>query len=362
MRILKTGLLRYNMRLSASLGLHGMSGSTLINSRGVNIATSARLHMGFFDLNGGLGRRYGSIGISLDHPVTELHAWRADSFTAQGPGAARAVNIADALAAALGLEGGMRMHILQAIPEHAGLGSGTQLALAVGMALSRLYGLKLEVEDVARMAGRGARSGIGLGAFAAGGVIVDGGRGAQTVVPPVIARADFPEAWRIILILDRAHRGVHGTEEMEAFRKLPLFPAESAERLCRHVLMQALPALAERDLAGFGKAIRELQACTGDHFAPAQGGRYASPRVAAVLQWLQERGVACFGQSSWGPTGFALCESETAAQEMLGALQAQFAQDQALNFISCSGLNRGARISEIVRDIDADSIHANYSS
>jgi len=54
-----------------------------------------------------------------------------------------------------------------------------------------------------------------------GGLIVDGGRGADGGPPPVIARLPYPEAWRIVLILDPSMAGVHGTREVEAFRDLP---------------------------------------------------------------------------------------------------------------------------------------------
>ncbi|HZV98476.1 MAG TPA: GHMP kinase, partial [Methylophilaceae bacterium] len=145
-------------------------------------------------MNGDLGRRFGSIGVSLDRPAIELQARRADSFSAEGPSAERAVKVAKKLANALNVQGGMHMRLLQAIPEHAGLGSGTQMSLAVGLAMNKLYELGLIAKDVAMLTERGARSGIGLGTFDAGGVIIDGGRGVQTVIPPVIARADFPEA------------------------------------------------------------------------------------------------------------------------------------------------------------------------
>lgn len=322
--------------------------ASLINhTNGVAVLTTARLHMGFFDLNGGLGRQFGSIGVSLDRPVAELNAWRADEFSAEGPGADRAIKVAEKLAKALDFKGGMRMRLTQAIPEHSGLGSGTQMSLAVGLALNRLYGLGLIIKDVAMLAERGARSGIGLGTFTAGGVVIDGGRGSRTVIPPVIARADFPESWRILLIFDQTQPGVHGTEEIEAFRNLPEFSAQDAAILCRHVLMQALPALAEQDLQTFGAAIRELQARTGDHFASVQGGRYASPRVATVLNWLDEQGVACLGQSSWGPTGFAVFADETQALAMLQKLQLQFSSQGMLSFMLCKGRNEGG----IVRDI-----------
>ena len=242
----------------------------------------------------------------------------------------------------------MHMQLTQAIPEHAGLGSGTQMSLAVGLAMNKLYHLGLVMEDVALLTERGARSGIGLGTFAAGGVVIDGGRGAQTLIPPVIARADFPEAWRILLIFDHAESGVHGAEEIEAFRSLPEFPADSAAMLCRRVLMQALPALAEHDLETFGAAIRELQQRTGDYFAPVQGGRYASPRVSAVLNQLGNESVACFGQSSWGPTGFAVFASQPEAEEFMQQLQMKFLHEPTLEFMLCQGRNQGG----ILRDIE----------
>src|ERR1051325_1430104 len=201
--------------------------SSLINPETcVTVTTTARLHMGFFDLNGDLGRRFGSIGVSLDQPTIELQAWHAHGFNAEGPGSKRAIKLAEKLGQALHLPGGMHMRLVQTIPEHAGLGSGTQMALAVGLAMNKLYDLDLILEDVAMLTERGARSGIGLGTFSAGGVVLDGGRGAQTLIPPVIARADFPEGWRIILIFDHGVAGLHGAEEIAAFRNLPEFPAD----------------------------------------------------------------------------------------------------------------------------------------
>src|ERR1700680_1975654 len=38
----------------------------------VTVTAAARLHLGFLDLNGGLGRRFGSIGLAIDAPRTRL--------------------------------------------------------------------------------------------------------------------------------------------------------------------------------------------------------------------------------------------------------------------------------------------------
>lgn len=306
----------------------------------VSVETTARLHMGFIDLNGGLGRRFGSIGLSLEQPQTRLSARAQADFSAAGPGGARVVEYARAFASRAGISGGAHFDLQSAIPEHAGLGSGTQIALAVGVALSRLYDLGLATAQVAALTGRGARSGIGIGAFDLGGLLVDGGRGAATAVPPIVARLPFPEPWRVLLVYDHGSQGVHGSEEKQAFRSMPEFSAGQAATLARLVLMQALPAVAESDLPAFGAAISELQRVIGDYFAPAQGGGcYSSPRVAQAMAWLEERGVGCLGQSSWGPTGFAVVEDEAAAAALLQGLQAQH---PSLQYEICAARNSGS--------------------
>ncbi len=334
-----------------------MSGNKFPTS--ISVVATARLHMGFLDMNGGLGRRFGSIGLSLDAPATRLMARRAEEFAATGPGAERALACARRFASRAGIAGGVRMELEEVIPEHAGLGSGTQMALAVSVALAKLYGLSLTYEEVAAMAERGARSGIGIGAFAQGGFLVDGGRGEHTRVPPVIARMDFPESWRIVLIFDRIGAGVHGNQEVEAFRTLPEFPAEFASDICRRVLMQAMPAVAEHNLAAFGEAVHSIQCRVGDHFAAAQGGgRYTSPAVGEVLEWLMGQGVGCVGQSSWGPTGFAVLKDEFEAERMLRILESRYEQQRNLSFMLCKARNQPGEVRVNYAQGFADAVHA----
>jgi beta-RFAP synthase len=318
------------------------------------IKSTARLHMGFFDLHGGLGRKFGSIGLSLATPTIELSAQMSSQLQVEGITSVvdKVATIAQQFITKLNLSGSVRFNILQHIPEHAGLGSGTQTALAVGAAISHLYKLNLSTAQIAELTGRGGRSGIGIAAFDYGGLLIDGGRAARantslsklsSNVPPLLARYNFPEDWRVLLILDASQPGIHGEIEREAFKQLPEFSESLAAHLCRHVLMQAMPAIVEQDLTAFGFAIQELQSHVGDYFAPAQGGRYASPQVGAVLQALQNMGVACFGQSSWGPTGFAVFENELEAEKHLQQLETMFL-DSHLSWKICSARNSGAEI------------------
>lgn len=313
----------------------------------VKVETSARLHLGFLDLNGAAGRTFGSLGLALDKPVTSLTIRRSGMLKIEGLESDRVAAHLPALRDRLGLTNTYSVAIEAAIPAHVGLGSGTQLALALAAALRRLESMPPDTEGDALLLRRGARSGIGAALFSHGGVVVDGGHGAGKTLPPIICQLPFPEEWRIILVMDNEITGVHGDAEREAFAKLPAFPESEAAKICRVVLMQALPALVERDLAAFGSAISHIQMGLGDYFAPAQGGaRYTSAKVAAVMDALLHYGAKGIGQSSWGPTGFAFAESDNEAQRLVKLVQENSAQGNPVVLI-CKGINHGARIETI---------------
>lgn len=308
----------------------------------VRIEAPARLHLGFVDVSGTLGRRFGSLGLALEEFATVLELRRADRFEARGPQAERASVYLRRLLDDYDPPGSVALQVLRAIPEHAGLGSGTQLALAAGTAFKTLFDLSLSVPMLAARLDRGARSGIGIGAFEQGGFVVDGGRAASGSYPPVIARLAFPASWRALLVFDRAQRGMFGEAERAAFRALREFPQQRAAHLAHLVLMRLMPALAEEDFASFSAAVGEIQRTVGDHFAVAQGGRYASAAVGSVLEWLESRGIAGVGQTSWGPTGFAIFDSEVRAHALLVDARERFAAAHRLEFAVVRGRNRGS--------------------
>lgn len=310
----------------------------------VDVSVPARLHLGFVDLNGGLGRRFGSLGIALDTPQTRIALRRGDRLSVEGPGADRACGYLKALVERYQLDDRLHLAIEAAIPEHVGLGSGTQLSLATGIACCRLHGIDADIRQIAQLLERGARSSIGIATFEQGGVVLDGGRGDDDAPPPILSRLPFPEQWRILLIFDHVRRGLHGKAEIEAFRRLPPFPADSAAHLCRLTLMVALPALVEQKLDPFGGAIAELQRVIGDHFAPAQGARFMSAAVAEVLQWLESEGIRGVGQSSWGPTGFAVIGAEAEAERLRRDAARRWPAESGLSFVISRGRNRGGEV------------------
>ena len=317
-----------------------------MSSSSIYIEAPARLHLGFLDLEGSLGRRFGSVGLTLNDIATKITAHKADQLRVMGDHSGRIQKHAERFIALKGLVQSCEIEVHEQILDHSGLGSGTQLAIAVGSAIARLFQLDCSTAEIAVSLHRGARSGIGIAAFDHGGFLVDGGRNSESQVPPVVSRIEFPSNWRVILILDPEHKGIHGQEEHASFANLPAFSAQTAADLCRLVLMQILPAIQEQNIEVFNLGIYELQRCIGEYFASVQGGRYTSPSVAKANAYLESLGIKGVGQSSWGPTGFAFVDSETQAHTLLRKLQTKFENNKDLVFKIVSGRNAGALIEE----------------
>lgn len=317
-----------------------MDFSALNLKKGFEIEAPARLHLGFLDMDGSLGRRFGSIGVGIEGLSTRITLRPQETLTIEGPDRERALSAIERLEHHLSRPLIGRVEILECVPPHAGLGSGTQMALATGVAVACLNGIDLKPREVAAILGRGGRSGIGVAAFETGGLILDGGRSPKTRVPPVLSRIPMPDQWRFIIVLDPEYKGLNGPAELEAFRSLPVFPGETAARLCHALLMKGLPAVLEEDLESFGQVIEDLQKTVGDHFAPAQGGRFTSSKVSEALAFLSGEGAYGIGQSSWGPTGFCLVESEARARLLLDRL----GQRAGLDIRICSPRAGGAKL------------------
>jgi beta-ribofuranosylaminobenzene 5'-phosphate synthase len=278
----------------------------------------ARLHFGVLDLRGAGGRWFGGIGAAASAPSLRLTASRGDALSVEGEDAARAAVFARQFLQYHGLSDGVSVQVHRSLPPHAGLGSGTQLALSIGRALADLYGLDARPDVLARAMGRAQRSAIGTWTFAGGGLVVEGGRRANSAeCGPLIARLAFPHSWRCIVVIPDGPPGISGAEEADAFARLPRPSEQDVEHVSHLVLMSLLPSLADGDLEQFGRALTEIQEVTGRWFASAQGGTFASGPSRALVQRLTEWGATGVGQSSWGPTVYGIVNGAEAASRLV---------------------------------------------
>lgn len=310
------------------------------------VRAPARLHLGFVDLGNTAERRFGSLGLAVSGLDAVIAARAALALDVEGAHATRVAQIAAQVAASLGRPCAMALRVLAMPPAHAGLGSGTLLALSAGTASASVLGATLSPRQLAALAGRGGRSGIGIGSFELGGFLVDGGRGARTGLPPLLARVEFPEAWRVVLLFDERREGLSGVAERSAFVALPEMSAATAGELSRHVLMGVLPALHEADFDAFSAHLAAVQRLNGAHFAPAQGGLFSSEPVGRCLEEVARAfGLPGIGQSSWGPTGFIVTPDAVTAERVAAAITQRAAE--GLRCLTVAAANTGALRSSV---------------
>jgi beta-ribofuranosylaminobenzene 5'-phosphate synthase len=308
----------------------------------VRVVAPARLHLGMLDAAGEGERRFGGLGVGVRRPAVVVTAQPAEELSADGPDAERALAVAERCRAALGPEAQTaRIEVVEAIPPHVGLGSGTKLALAVAAALARLAGRTPDPPAMARMAGRGARSAVGLWTFAGGGFVVEGGRRRGSDDPaPLLARHPMPAAWRCVLAIPAAEPGLSGGAEEEAFADLRPEPERSAV-IAQIILTALLPALVEGDLGEFGTALTRLQRLVGDAFAAAQGGTF-HPRAAPLVDALLRHGAAGAGQTSWGPAVYGIVGSEADGRALAARLRDEIGDGGFVDVVAFD--DTGARV------------------
>lgn len=282
----------------------------------VEVATPSRLHFGMFSFGRADERQFGGAGVMIDRPGLQLRITEADRFEALGPLAHRIPKVVRRLGESWSFTElpACRCEILTAPAEHLGLGTGTQLELAVAGGLNAfLGGPPLGAIELARLTGRGARSAIGTYGFLQGGLLVESGKQPGELLAPLEHRVSLPPAWRWVLIIPNSERGLAGEAEQRAFSNLPPVPPEITAQLRTEVTGSLVPAALSGDFATFSESLFRFGHLAGSCFAASQGGSFASTRTARLVEVVQALGVRGVGQSSWGPALFAVLESEAAA-------------------------------------------------
>lgn len=329
-------------------------------SQAVEVRTPARIHLGMLSFGHPDCRSFGGVGLMLDRPGVHVRVRRSARFEARGPDAERALRFARECIERGGFDARpCAIEVVAAPRPHVGLGSGTQLGLAVAAAVRHLacgrddddtgtgpapahpYEMAPEAGDheqtfdipdaleLARLSGRGRRSCVGVYGFTRGGMIIEAGRtagasagagDATRPLSPLVARVRLPAAWRCVVIVGRDATGLHGDAERAAFAGLPPMPRELSAELARTALLELLPAAVEGRFAEFSAALHRYGRLAGEPFAPASRALPHAAATDTLLELLAELGAPGCAQSSWGPAVVACCESLEAAGELVDRL------------------------------------------
>ncbi|ERG95382.1 beta-ribofuranosylaminobenzene 5'-phosphate synthase family protein [Haloquadratum walsbyi] len=319
-----------------------------MNSGRVRVTTGGRIHFGFLNLSLAQDRLYGGIGLSVREPTTTVVAEPIDdsgdaptivcSHSTAHEHATRAVDI-------LNLDS-VSVNVESALPRHAGLGSGTQLALTTLTAVANAYDQPPQPRENAPTLGRGGRSGIGVGTFETGGFIIDGGHSTARftidrpsdgswAVPPVITRQRIPDSWRFLLLIPDVDPGRSGTEEEASMRSvIKQASPDIADRIAGTVMRKLLPAIATENAEQFGTAVKTIGRLNGRWYTDEQGGVYRPPAGELVASLNESSSCYGAGQSSWGPTVYGITDVE----------HAEAARDAGQHALDAAGVDGNVRV------------------
>ncbi|MFG0286827.1 MAG: beta-ribofuranosylaminobenzene 5'-phosphate synthase [Rhodopirellula sp. JB044] len=316
----------------------------------LRITTGARLHFGLLDVV----PPFGGCGVMVDHPATVVEARRASEFGYSQVDAPvdhrdRAVAVARRIADRVKPNGplpGVHVSVRNLAPPHSGLGSGTQLSLAISEAILRVVpdcfgeaaatdlpnndnpdietpadvlsasgvpetsGTPLSGELWLRGADRGRRSAVGTHGYRLGGFLVEGvdRAGGEAIPNPLDLRLEMPLSWRVAIVLPNAPvfgaESVSGEQEQAHFDALSPVPRERRSEMIALLNDSLLPAIRDEDFERFCSATTKYNRLSGELFAPVQGGAYNGDETAKLIERLLGEGFGGVGQSSWGPGVF----------------------------------------------------------
>ncbi|MEM3030261.1 MAG: hypothetical protein QXH27_00860 [Candidatus Micrarchaeia archaeon] len=288
---------------------------------GVVVRTGSRLHFGLFDLNGERGRCDGGAGVYLEKPGVEVEAEESKRTEVIAE-----ERVAEILAAARAFAP-HRIIVRRSIPPHVGLGSTTQLLLAVAKACAP----HRRAPELARVVGRGGTSGIGTWGFAKGGLIFDAGHAfpsekksflpsaaSRAPPPPLLARIPLPRNWLFVCSVPSPKR-IHGKLEKKIFARYCPIPSREVERAFAAAFSQIAPGALERDISLFGEGIVALQSIG---FKKIEW-RFQEKATREAFTLLQKE-CAGAGLSSFGPLVFGVTDSAKQARGLASFLPNAF--------------------------------------
>ena len=331
----------------------------------VRITTPCRIHLSLIDENGYTGRVDGGIGLMLDQPNVVLEVSNsADEFAIECHKYYReSVHVINEKASKVFKlfhinNKNFHFNLLRYYPSHVGLGSKTQLSLAIGTAISKLKNMDIPIEEITKMVERGGTSGIGWRGFETGGFILDGGhdygigKEKENFLPSsasgsanpalTISKYNIPENWRFVLVIPNVKPGAYGEEEVDIFKKYTPIPRDEVNEVSHQILMKMLPGILRNDLQCFGEGLKRIQSIGFKKIEISLQKQI----VKDLLKLFEKIGVKAYGMSSFGPSILGITDSDEEAEKLKETVEKHLNGIGGHIFL-CRPNNTGAKIEYI---------------
>lgn len=321
---------------------------------GIEIVTGSRLHFGLICSLPATRWRFGGIGVMLRQPawrlrVTPINA-DADSIEATSIAVLRIREFLHRIRSHQHVPS-LQLTVSEETPIHSGLGSGTQLGLALSAAAELIAHRRLEEDpfQLARMADRAERSAVGTVGFLRGGFLIDHGAAADGTLHRHVDRLTLPDDWRFVLVHPVDAEGLSGEQEQTFFRHQASMPVTLIDNLEQQILQHIMPSIREQRFDAFAESLENYGRMVGTFYSAEQGGVFAHPSITQLVEHLQAHSVFGMAQSSWGPLIGIPARSEQHADEIVRLIPD--AMDAVRLRVSVSEpLNSGATIRSTVND------------
>ncbi len=331
----------------------------------LRITAPCRIHLSLIDENGYTGRVDGGIGVMLDRPNVVLEVSNsADEFTIEcNKYYKESVHVINEKASKIFKHfhisnKNFHFHLKRYYPSHVGLGSKTQLSLAVATAITKLKGLNTNIEELTKLVERGGTSGIGWRGFETGGFILDGGhdfgkgKEKETFLPSsasssadpalTIFRYYIPKNWRFVLVIPNVKKGAYGDEEISVFQNYAPIPRNEVNEVSHQIIMKVIPGILKNDLSCFGEGLKRIQSIG---FKKVEID-LQHEIVKDLLKFFENYGLKAYGMSSFGPSIIGIVESDLEAEILLKQIQRNQKYSGSHIYI-CKPNNNGAKIEYI---------------
>ena len=311
----------------------------------MKLFSPARIHLGFLELDQTLPRFFGSVGLTVSNFCFEVQISKSKNLnivTEHKNLKKKTLEIFLKFKKKYNVNF-CKINIKKIIPSHVGLGSGTQFSLTIGYLISKLNNLNISIDEIALFLNRGNRSGIGVQSFKQGGFTIDIGKKKGTNnLPLKLMNIKWPQDWKIILLFDLKGENIFGENEANKFKDVNKRYRSKFNYNYSTLFLKILPGIMEKDFNSFAEGIQLIQNNMSEVFYK-NSKKFSSKNINHIFDYLRNKKIMGFGQSSWGPTGFVFCENSKKRNQLLNSIEKYITLKKlnGVNLVRVDGRNKG---------------------